>query len=178
MQYGRLPQSHPDHGLDHHRHGAHTGNRGGGGLDEVGAVLALGTVAIGHGRAENACQHLPADEESEREIHVRGGDAAERAQNQDADRSEQQVVFPAVDRGQPAPATRIGNGGRSNDNWIYRRHRCRVGLVAQQRRAPGHTAAERLEQQHIAALDAAVAHADIAAPAGPRRSRCCRVPVP
>src|ERR1017187_1748693 len=37
----------------------------------------------------------------------------------------------------------------------------RRSLIAQQRRAPGHAAAQRLEQQQIAALDAPIAHPDI-----------------
>ena len=59
-------------------------------------MLALGAVAVGDDAAEDAREHLPADEEPEAEVHVRGGDAAERAQHQQRHRPEQEVVARAL----------------------------------------------------------------------------------
>ena len=67
-----------------HAHARHATRPSGHGLHVVRAVLALGAVAVGDDAAEDAGQHLAADEEAEREVHVRGGDAAERAEDQDA----------------------------------------------------------------------------------------------
>ena len=100
----RLRQAHPHHRLHQHAHAAHAGHRGGGGLDVVGAVLAVGAVARGDGGAEQARQHLAADEEAEREVHVGRGHAGQRPQHEHADRGQQQVVLPAALRGQPGPA--------------------------------------------------------------------------
>ena len=110
----RLRQPHPHHRLDQHAHRRHAGHRGRRRLDVVGAVLAFGAVAVGDGGAEDARQHLPADEEAEREVHVRRGDAAQRPEHEDAERGQQQVVFPAALRraARPSAAAPAWPGGR------------------------------------------------------------------
>ena len=112
LPHRRLRQAEPDHRLDQHAHPAHAGDRRGRRLDVVGAVLALDAVAVGDGRAEQAGEHLAADEEADREVHVRRRQPAERAEDEDAEREQERVVLPGARRRQPAPARR-GDGGGS-----------------------------------------------------------------
>src|SRR4249919_230341 len=51
-------------------------------------------------RAVLAREHLAADEESDGEVHVRGGDATERSQHECAEREQERVVLPRPRRGQ------------------------------------------------------------------------------
>ena len=106
LPHRRLREAEPDHRLHQHAEAAHAGDRRCCRLDVVGAVLALDAVAVGDGRAEQPGQHLAADEEADREVHVRRRQPAERAENEDAEREQQRVVLPGVGRGQPAPARR------------------------------------------------------------------------
>ena len=118
LPHRRLRQAEPDHRLDQHAHRAHARDRRRRRLDVVGAVLAVGAVAVGDGRAEQAREHLAADEEADREVHVRRRQPAERAEDEDAEREQQRVVLPGVLRRQPAPARRGqggGFGGRERD---------------------------------------------------------------
>ena len=48
-------------------------------------MTSLRAIAEGHRRSEDAGEDLPADEEAEREIHVRRGNATQGAEDQDAD---------------------------------------------------------------------------------------------
>ena len=110
LPHRRLRQAEPDHRLDQHAHRAHARDRCGCRLDVVRAVLAFGAVAVGDGRAEQAREHLAADEEADREVHVRRRQSAERAEDEDAEREQEGVVLPRVRCGQPAPARRRGDG--------------------------------------------------------------------
>ena len=113
----RLRQPHPHHRLDEHAHAAHAGHRGRRRLHVVGAVLAFGAVAEGDGRAEDAREHLPAHEEAQREIHVGGGDAAQRAQHEDAEADEEGVVLPGARGGKPGPARGRSGRARRSRSW-------------------------------------------------------------
>ena len=93
------------------RHAAHAGDRGGHGLHVVGAVLAFRPVAAGDRAAQDAGQHLPADEEPEREVHERRGDAAQRAEDEDGHGAEQEVIARRADGRKKAFG--LGNGGES-----------------------------------------------------------------
>ena len=106
--------SHPRHRLDDDRHRAHAGDRGRRRLDVIGAVTSGRAVAEGYRRAEYSGENLPADEEAQREVHVRRGDAAQRTEDQDADGAQQRVVLPRAGLGQPRPARR----------GLGKRHRC------------------------------------------------------
>src|SRR5207247_9948663 len=64
-------------------------------------------------------QHLAADEEAEREIHVRGGDPAERAEDEDGDDAEQDVVAARVDRRQEAQS--LGHVGYASPAALRRK---------------------------------------------------------
>ena len=114
LPHRRLLHAHPHHRLDEHAHRTHAGDRGRGSLHVVGAVLAVGAVAVGDRRAQDAGQHLPADEEAEREVHVRSRHAAQRAQHQDAEADEEGVILPGARLRQPRPAAqrRVGGGVR------------------------------------------------------------------
>src|SRR5229473_2035793 len=99
---GRLGEPEPDHRLDEHAHAAHSGDRSGHRLHVIRTVLSVGAIAEGHHAAQNPREHLAADEKPEREIHVRGGDAAQRPENEDGDGAKQEVVAARVDRRQEA----------------------------------------------------------------------------
>jgi len=75
----RFLESEPDHGLDEDGHAGHVGDGGGHGLDVIGAVLALGAVAVSDDAAEDASEDLATDEEADGEVHVGGGDGAQRS---------------------------------------------------------------------------------------------------
>ena len=100
----RLRQAEPCHCLDHHRHGTHSRNRCRGRLNVVGPMTTLRSIAVGHRRTEDARKHLATDEESQGEIHIRRGNATQRAENEYADDAEQGVVPPGARRGQPRPS--------------------------------------------------------------------------
>ena len=98
----RLGEPEPDHRLDKHAHRGHTGDRSRHRLHVIRAVLAGRPIAEGHHAPQDPRQHLAADEEAEREVHVRGGDPAERAEDEDGDDAEQDVIAARVDRRQEA----------------------------------------------------------------------------
>ncbi len=104
LPHRRLRQAQPGHRLDHHGHGAHAGHRCGRGLDVVRAVTSLRAVAERDRRSEDAREYLPADEEAEREIHVRRGEPAQRTEDEDADDAEQGVILPRARSRKPRPA--------------------------------------------------------------------------
>ena len=134
----RLLQSQPDHRLDQHAHAGHAGNRSRHGLHVIGPVLALGAVAESDDAAENSGQHLPADKEAEGEIHVRRRNAAQRPENEDRHRPQQQMVFGSVDGRQERPGLdlalrRIGFGPhrcfQNVRDWPGSTPRCRTSAV-------------------------------------------------
>ena len=63
-------------------HGAHAGNGRRHGLHVVGPVFAFRPIRQCDGAAQDAGEHLAADEEADREIHKRARDSTQRTENQ------------------------------------------------------------------------------------------------
>jgi hypothetical protein len=107
----RLRQTHPHHRLDQHAHRGHSRHRGGRGLNEIRAVFALAAVAERHGRTEDAREHLPAHIEPEGEVHVRGGNSAQRPEHENTQAEQEQMIAGGTRRRQPGPARRTTHRG-------------------------------------------------------------------
>ena len=103
----RLGQPQPHHGLDDDGHAGETRHRRRAGLHEVRAVFALRTVAVRHGAAENARQHLAAHEKADAEVHERRGDAPQRPENENPQGAQEKVVLPRS-RGRQKPPANCG----------------------------------------------------------------------
>ncbi|MNR19600.1 hypothetical protein D3C85_1364030 [compost metagenome] len=130
MPERRRIHAHPAHRLDHHDHPAHAGHGRRRRLDIVGPMPPGGAISRRHRRTQNAGQHLPANKEPEREVHVSRRHAAKRPQHQHPRRTKQGVVLPGVRGGQPAPARGGEEGGHGRLGWMTE-HSGEIGETGQ-----------------------------------------------